>query len=178
MKHLEITLGSLKEKARDGVQKMSIVLDGAGRGEIDDNIGVVSPSRRKIKAELFRRDFFDGNTMRPDVYRYLHFYYLEEETEPLYKDVKTLYALLQRGLVNDPTILEYVKYSVNNAETAQLLGFILIFTEMMEYAKKKRRTITLEFEEPFLDISDVGRFLDLIQLMIRDAKGFVQTVKI
>lgn len=178
MEKLEVTLGSLKDKAKEGVATLSIVIDGAEIGDTDDNIGIVTPERRKVRADLFRRDYFDGITVRPDVYRYLHFFYLEEDIEPLYQDAQIVYTLLQSGLIVDSTIPEYVKYSVTNEETAQLLGFILIFTEMLEYAREKRVTIKLVFEEPFAHIVHTSRLLDLIGLMIRDEKAFVKQIKI
>lgn len=178
MKTPEITLESLKVEQTQDVAILSIILDGEGIGDTDENIGVVTPERRKQQADLFRRDDFDGVMVRPDVYRYLHYFYLEVEQQPLYEE-NTLHTLMESGIIDGDEITDLVKYSVNNGETAQLLGFILIFNDMLATARERRMTIKLIFENPFFQMVErPQRFLDLITLMTRDAGAIIKQVKL
>lgn len=177
MNRPEITLESLKVERTQDVAILTIILDGEGIGDTDENIGVVTPERRKQQADLFRRDDFDGVMVRPDVYRYLHYFYLETGKIPIYEE-ETLHTLMQSGIIGGDEITDLVKYSVNNEETAQILGFILIFNAMLAETRERRMTIKLIFESPFHRIEGYPqRFLDLILLMVGDAGAIIKQIK-
>lgn len=173
----EITLGSFNIRQTEGVGKLNIIIDGAGTGDTDENIGVITPERRKQLADVYRRDYFDGVHIRLDLYRYLHYFYIDEDM-PAYYNVNHVQELYDMGVIGPDNpeymqILTQVRYSVTNQEMAQLLGFILISTDMMSLAKEKGITVKLVFENPLHQIGNPHKLLGLLEIMRADAQGVI-----
>lgn len=175
--HPEITLETLKGTFTRSTDVMCILL--AGGEETDpQTAGIISHQIVLAQAENYRQNYFDGVNVREDMMRYLYFYFFQDDKEPKYGNQDDLSVMLDKTLWSERAddehrVAQKIKYSIVNEEAAYIIGFVLIVTSMMKIAREQTKTIKLEIEEPFFYIDQIGRFTDLLTLIIADGDGII-----
>lgn len=177
-KYPEITLEMLKGTLKHSTGIVEIQLLGGGGLDTQETVGIVSHMMVVAQAENYRQNFFDGVNVKEDMMRYLYFYFFQDEKEPKYGNQDELSVMLDKSLWGDRSADEHkvaqkIKYSIVDEEAAYIIGFVLIVTSMINTAKTQEKNIRLEIEEPFHYIDQIGRMVDLLNLIITDCSGLI-----
>lgn len=177
-----VTLDMLSGTLNATTNKVVLKLIGDKEDRTKSSDAFVSAEIIAEYAANYRENFFDGVRVREDMLRYLHFYAIGEEQDPQYGDQDELSSLLDANLWSErqgdeSKIAELIRYSSINKETAYIIGFILIMSQVMTHAKDKMKNITITIENPFDNVLRKRRFAELLNLLTKDHSGIFETVK-
>lgn len=130
-----------------------VLIDNAHIGFANDDPDTMMMTTDDIQAQAkwYREESFNGKQVPAYLYRYLHYMYIDGSMK--YKTNNSLADAFKAGEITAESpdykqIVNLIKYSDNNIEAAQLIGFIMLFAGSINQAKKEGKYIRLFLKNP------------------------------